>query len=89
MAGIEQRVYGRGAGVLSGYFLYRYYAGQKRWEARLSTPFLIWGLLWWFGNGFAELDYHVSDDYVLASIIAFIAGSAAALGWLERLTGRF
>jgi uncharacterized membrane protein len=72
------------AGVLSSYFLYREYAGQKRWEAGLVVPFLIWGLLWWFANGLLEIDVHVADRYQLASIIVFVAGTAAILGLIEK-----
>jgi uncharacterized membrane protein len=72
------------AGVLSSYFLYREYAGQKRWEAQLAVPFLIWGLLWWFANGLLEINVHVADRYQLSSIVIFVAGTAAILGLAEK-----
>ncbi|MBN1379949.1 MAG: DUF2339 domain-containing protein [Gammaproteobacteria bacterium] len=72
------------AGMFSSYLLYKNYAGQKRWEARLIIPFYVWGLLWWFGNGFAEIDDHVDYLYQFSAIIGFIAGSAAVLGLIEK-----
>lgn len=72
------------AGILSSYFLYRYYSGEKRWEIRLSVPFLIWGLCWWFGNGLAEINEYVSNHYILSVTVAFFAGSSAVLGLVER-----
>ena len=71
------------AGLFSSYLLYRNYAGQRRWEAYCHVPFLVWGLCWWFGNGFAEIDHYAGGNYALSLVIGFTAISVAALGWLE------
>jgi uncharacterized membrane protein len=39
--------------------------------ARINTsdfaqPFLYWGLLWWFGSGFAEIEHFALDSYKMA-----------------------
>ncbi len=71
------------AGLLSGYFLYRNYSGQNRWEARLIVPALLWGLMWWFANGLIEIDQYVPAQLRLTAMLAFVAGSCAVLGVLE------
>ncbi|WP_394169252.1 DUF2339 domain-containing protein [Saccharospirillum alexandrii] len=49
----------------------------------LTVPLLVWGLLWWFGNGLVEILYFVDPDAQWAMVLSFLALSAAVLGWLE------
>lgn len=71
------------AGLFSSYYLSRHYAKEKRWENIAALLALIWGLLWWFFNGFVEIDRYAARAYDTAIVIAFVAVSAAALGLLE------
>ncbi|HEX5055174.1 MAG TPA: DUF2339 domain-containing protein, partial [Gammaproteobacteria bacterium] len=72
------------AGLFSGYYLYRHFQGARRWEAACATPMLFWGLLWWFGNGWHEIDAYVPARYNLTAVILLAALSCAVLGSLER-----
>lgn len=49
----------------------------------LALPLLIWGLIWWFGNGLVEILYFVDPDLQWVSVLGFLAITAAVLGWLE------
>jgi uncharacterized membrane protein len=72
------------AGLFSSYYLYRHFHGSGRWEAACATPFLIWGLLWWFGNGVHEIETYAPVRYGMTAIILLTALSCACLGLLER-----
>jgi uncharacterized membrane protein len=51
-----------GAGLFSSYYLYTHRQSVTSWERLLHIPFLIWGLLWWFGAGEVEIIRHVTAD---------------------------
>lgn len=72
------------AGLFSSYLLLR---SKKRAlpmpTQSLTVPLLVWGLLWWFGNGLVEIHYFVDPDAQWATVLGFVALSAAVLGWLE------
>jgi uncharacterized membrane protein len=70
------------AGLFSAWYLQRHYAA-KTWQGLLSTVMLAWGLLWWFGNGFNEIDAYTVSRYELMASLLFTAGSALLLGLLE------
>jgi uncharacterized membrane protein len=72
------------AGLFSSYYLYRHFNGARRWEAACAKPMLIWGLLWWFGNGWHEIEAFVPGHYRLTAVILLGALSSAILGLLER-----
>ncbi len=44
-----------GAGMLSAWWLQRNTAGLKKWEAWLSSTFLLWGLVWWLAGTLEEM----------------------------------
>lgn len=72
------------AGLFSSYYLYRHFQEGRRWEAFCATPFLWWGLAWWFGNGLREIDAYVPGRLELTAIVLLAALSCAGLGLLER-----
>ncbi len=73
------------AGMFSSYYLYRHFDRSGRWEAAAATPFLLWGLAWWFGNGLHEIETYVPARYNATAVILLISLSCAGLGLLERL----
>ncbi|HEY3487572.1 MAG TPA: DUF2339 domain-containing protein, partial [Gammaproteobacteria bacterium] len=73
------------AGLFSSYYLYRNFHRSDRWEPAFATPFLLWGLAWWFGNGFHEIDTYVPTHHGLTANILLISLSGGCLGLLERL----
>lgn len=72
------------AGLVSAFFLERYQQQLHRLEKPLSTLSLTWGLLWWFGTGFGEIDRRLSRRYELTANVAYIGFSALLLGLLYR-----
>lgn len=72
------------AGLFSSYYLYRHFQNGRRWEALCATPFLLWGLVWWFGNGLGEIDAYVPGRLELTAIVLLVSLSCAGLGLLER-----
>ena len=50
------------AGLFASYYLYTHRQAITTWERLLHIPFLIWGLVWWFGAGEGEIFRHVTSD---------------------------
>lgn len=72
------------AGLVSAFFLERYQHQLHRMEKPLATLSLAWGLLWWFGTGFDEIDRRLSRRHELVANMAFIGFSGLVLGLLFR-----
>jgi len=72
------------AGLVSAFFLERYQPQLHRLEKSLATLSLTWGLLWWFGTGFAEIDRRLRRRHELVATLAYIGFSGLVLGWLYR-----
>lgn len=53
-------------------------------ERLLSTPFLAWGLLWWFAAGIYEIDRYFTNNATPLSLILFITFSSTVLQWLKQ-----
>jgi uncharacterized membrane protein len=49
----------------------------------ISDALLAWGLLWWFGAGFREIEVHVTRADEFATTLMFAAISSAVLTWLR------
>tara|TARA_R110001606_G_scaffold361754_7_gene515438 strand:+ start:359757 stop:362522 length:2766 start_codon:yes stop_codon:yes gene_type:complete len=62
---------------LSAFFIsYLYHKYQQRTyslEFKLTVVMIIWGLLWWFYAGIAEIDRFVAHHYELKTSLLFIA----------------
>lgn len=77
------------AGLFIGLNYYRHREAVKEPEKDLHYLLLAWGLLWWFGAGLMEIDYHLPARYELNASLFFIAASfllatvlARRLGWI-------
>jgi uncharacterized membrane protein len=69
------------SGLYSAYLLYDQYIRRQRlqsWHSQLSVPLLVWGLLWWFANGFVELVNHYHFD-ALSSLLLFVVFSVICM----------
>ncbi|TXT26993.1 MAG: hypothetical protein FD134_251 [Gallionellaceae bacterium] len=47
-----------------------------------AQPFLYWGLLWWFGAGFTEIDHFAPYAYKMAEWLGLCLFSSIFLEWL-------
>jgi uncharacterized membrane protein len=72
------------AGLFCSLYLERYREQVSRTEAWLAKALFIWGVLWWFGGGLAEIDRQVPDKFGLHPVLLFFAGSCALFGFLWR-----
>ena len=70
------------SGLVSARVLYRA-VRQERTYSRLSVAALVWGTLWWFGAGTAEISRHLSVFNQHSATLGFVAASLAASGWLR------
>lgn len=50
--------------------------------SQLAEPFLYWGLLWWFGAGFFEIDHFAPIAYKMAGWLELSMFSFIFLEWL-------
>ncbi len=75
------------AGLVIGWQYFKHRLNVTAPEKDLHYLLLVWGLLWWFGAGFMEIDYHVASRYELNASLFFTAASFFALtllaGWLD------
>jgi len=67
------------AGVVSSYLLERQRERASRIKPEIATYVLLgWGLLWWFGGTFNEIEQHVAKDYRVSAALALIAATTLA-----------
>ncbi len=59
------------AGVFSAYQYFRHKQKLYDFEEYSSVILLFWGLLWWFGINFYEIDYHLSYRYEINASLIF------------------
>lgn len=62
------------AGIVSAY-LFNQQSNEMFKSFRLDIGFLIWGLLWWYSGGVAQVDTHITNQYQLSAYIAFFTVS--------------
>lgn len=73
------------AGLFSAAYLERNADRLRRWERGFHVVFLIWGLLWWLGNGAREIERSLTGSMrEEPAFLALIALTALGLGWLCR-----
>ncbi|HEX6136647.1 MAG TPA: DUF2339 domain-containing protein [Casimicrobiaceae bacterium] len=53
-------------------------------ERSLAPVVLAWGVLWWLGAGWREIERFVASDVRIAVLVAFVAVSAAGFAALAR-----
>ncbi|HSW14628.1 MAG TPA: DUF2339 domain-containing protein [Solimonas sp.] len=73
--------------LLSGWWAQRYADGLTRYEKELPLLAAIWGCIWWFLGGLAELDRHAPQDYAIGYGLGFLALSLLVLHGIGRRSG--
>ena len=71
------------AGLFSAWYLQRNRAQLKDMENLAALALFCWGVLWWFGGGFHEVDEHVARLYRLHVCLIFAVASCAAFSILH------
>lgn len=70
------------SGLFSARVLFRL-GDRDRTHRPLSVAALVWGTLWWFGAGAAEISRHLSSLDQHSATLGFVAASLVACGWLR------
>ncbi len=63
------------AGMVSGFLLHRHRSAVKINEKLIAVLLLTWGLLWWYGGTFFEIERHVAAAYQVSAWVLLIAAS--------------
>jgi uncharacterized membrane protein len=75
------------AALCSSFWLDRNQAQAKQWERLLPSVLLGWGLLWWYGGGFLDLEQHVAAGRLPAALLLYTCATTAGLGALVHWFG--
>ena len=70
------------SGLGSAFFLERFHDRLHRLERPLAGLMMVWGLLWWFGTGWNEIDRRLSRRHELSACLAFAGVNGLAMGFL-------
>lgn len=68
------------SGLFAAWQLYRGREHLLHFERFAHVGFLLWGLIWWFGNGFVELDQHLTRQFEVQGVLVFAALSVLVMG---------
>ena len=78
------------SGVISARLLFRYRDRVKQIEREVGTVMLVWGLVWWYGGAFSEIQHYVLPEYRVTAWLLVVSLSAivqelfgARLQWTE------
>jgi uncharacterized membrane protein len=71
------------AGLFSAWYLQRHRAQLIDIENSAALALFCWGMLWWFGGAFHEIDEHVAQVYRLQACLIFAVASCAAFSILH------
>lgn len=63
------------AGMASGLLFNRHRTAIKLDAKSIGVVLLVWGLLWWYGGTFAEIERHVTAPYRVAAWVVLISVS--------------
>jgi uncharacterized membrane protein len=72
------------AGLFCSRYLERHRESVKESELVAARILFVWGALWWFGGGLAEIHRHAPADWGRHPYLLFFAGSCAVFGALWR-----
>lgn len=67
------------AAVFSAYYLQRHTTQLRAYETSLLLPVFVWGVAWWLGAGWREIDHFVAHTYQLHALLLFLTLSALAM----------
>jgi uncharacterized membrane protein len=73
------------AALFSSFYSDRHKDKLRNWEMIFPIPMMIWGLMWWFGAGFFEIDKHVAYSYQKQATLLFISLSSLCMGELSHI----
>jgi uncharacterized membrane protein len=73
------------AGLFCAFVLERYRERLHRREHPLAALTMVWGLLWWYGTGFNEIDRRLSRRHEWIGMLTYIGANSLAMGLLFRL----
>lgn len=59
--------------MISAYWLSQSPAQLRAWEAKLAGPALVWGMLWWLGGAWADIEAHLPVQNQLDALILYWA----------------
>src|SRR4029078_7290943 len=62
-------------GLASGYVL-SHASAIRRWERAVAPVIFAWGLAWWFGAGWHEIDRFVASGSRISVLAVFLAATA-------------
>jgi len=72
------------AGLASARYLELHADRLRQWEKPFYIPVFVWGLLWWLGGGFNEIEDFLLRKNEIHAYLLFVAVSALSMGWLAR-----
>ena len=72
------------ASLFSSWYLKRNAARLRAEENLAAAALFLWGNLWWFGGGVAEIDQHVAREFRLHTAILFFIASCSLFIFLQR-----
>lgn len=71
-------------GLFSSYYLYKHAERLRSWEGGFHMPLLIWGLCWWFGAGFNEIENFIERiQSVVNLFLVFVTASLLLARYLQ------
>ncbi|HEV8719296.1 MAG TPA: DUF2339 domain-containing protein [Candidatus Binatia bacterium] len=71
------------AGLFCAYYLRRHRARVSDVESAVALLLFCWGVSWWLGGGFNEIDEHVTRVYRLHSELLLVVASCAIFSMLH------
>jgi uncharacterized membrane protein len=72
------------AGLFSSWYLEKNKGRLHKWEIHRPIPFLVWGLAWWFGAAFVEIDRFLLQGDRIAVLLVHVAASFVITDMLSR-----
>lgn len=73
-----------GAALFCSYYLRRHAERVRTVEIYAARALFVWGVLWWFGGGIAEIDRQIPDRWGLHPHLLLFGASCALFGALWR-----
>lgn len=72
------------ASVFAARALHNHRENLQDYERPFAPALLFWGLIWWLVSGITEIERHVPDPYVAASVLVFLSATALISSELYR-----
>lgn len=72
------------AGLFSSWYAERRSEDLRLWERPASVPLLVWGLVWWFGAAFLEIDRFVDGQDRTTAVLVHAAVSFLIMDMASR-----